>query len=57
MIFGDDYGIDTDDDGVGDSDVGVDDDGGVDAGGDDGVGLVVFLSWHPLLLIECSSCD
>ena len=57
MIFGEDYGIDTDDDGVDDSDVGVDDDGGVDAGGDDGVGLVVFLSWHPLLLIECSSCD
>ena len=75
LIYGDDYGVDTDDDGVdGDGDVdgvddsdvgvdddgdvdGVDDDGGVDAGGDDGVGLVVFLSWHPLLLIECSSCD
>ena len=54
MIFGDNYGIDTGDDGDID---GVDDAGGVDTGGDDGVGLVVFLSWHPLLLIECSSCD
>ena len=59
LIYGDDDGVDESDFcGVNaGGDVGVDDDGGVDAGGDDGVGLVVFLSWHPLLLIECSSCD
>ena len=50
MIFCDaDDVVDADADGV--------EDDVEDGDADDGVGLVVFLSWHPLLLIECSSCD